>query len=171
MLHNRVSILKWHLFILFIPLLRVIDPCTFDGIIFNGTCYQLISIPPVIYAHHQGHSSFFVGRVVRGGSPKWPGALVFRGGYHPHKTSCKSTVGANRLAGPIISWTDHYLSVNNSPIIIWPKKWEHQERRYSPYIGPNTCQLATVTVGRPSRVNVQETENSICPWSCWSFSH
>ena len=68
-----------------------------------GLRYQLISVPPVIYAHHQGHSSFFVGRVVRGGSPKWPGALVFRGGYHPHKTTCKSTVGANRLAGPIIS--------------------------------------------------------------------
>ena len=63
---------------------------------------QFISTPPVIYAHHQGHSTFFVGRDVRG-SPKWPGALVFRGRYHPHKTSCKSTVGANRLAGPIIS--------------------------------------------------------------------
>ena len=49
------------------------------------------------------------------------GALVFRGGYHPHKTSCKSTVGANRLAGPIISGTDHYLSINNSPINNWPK--------------------------------------------------
>ena len=49
-----------------------------------GLRYQPISIPPVIYAHHQGHLSFFVGRVVRGGSPKWPGALVFRGGYHPH---------------------------------------------------------------------------------------
>ena len=46
---------------------------------------------------------FFVGRDVRGGSPKWPGAFVFRGGYHPRKTSCKSTVGANRLAGPIMS--------------------------------------------------------------------
>ena len=55
-------------------------------------------------------------------------------------------------------------------LVFGQKKWEHQERRFSPYIGPNTCQLATVTVGRPSRVNVQETDNSICPWSCWSFS-
>ena len=38
-------------------------------------------------------------------------------------------------------------------------------------IGPNTCPLATVTVGRPSRVKVQETDNSLCPWSCWSVSH
>ena len=126
---------------------------------------------------------FFVGRDVRGGSPKWPGAFVFRGGYHPRKTSCKSTVGANRLAGPIMSWTDHYLSVNDSPICIWPKMrtsgaaffafLRHNElqckRTFT--IGPNTCQLATVTVGRPSRVNVQETNNSLCPWSCWSFSH
>ena len=70
------------------------------------------------------------GRDVRGGSPKWPVAFVFPGGYHPRKTSCKSTVGANRLAGPIMSsghdlnWQlsrDHYLSVNDSPICIWPK--------------------------------------------------
>ena len=37
MLHNRVSLLKWHLFILSIPLLSVIGPCALDGIIFNGT--------------------------------------------------------------------------------------------------------------------------------------
>ena len=133
MLHNRESILKWHLFILFIPLLRVIDPCTFDGIIFNGTtlptyinttCYLCSS--PGALKFFLLVESFEVDR--RNGR----GALVFRGVYHPHKASCKSTVGANRLAGPIISWTDHYLSVNNSPISIWPKKWEHQERRYSP---------------------------------------
>ena len=81
-----------------------------------------------LYQHHllsmfitRGTQLFFVGRDVRGGSPKWPRALVFRGGYPPRKTSCKSTVGANRLAGPIISWADHYLSFNNSPISIWPK--------------------------------------------------
>ena len=128
MLHNRVSILKWHLFILSIPLLRVIDPCTFDGIIFNGTT---LPIPPVILLITRGTQLFFIGRDVRGGSPKCPGAFVFRGGYHPRKTSCKSTVGANRLAGPIMSWTDHYLSVNDSPICIWPK-WERPERRSSP---------------------------------------
>ena len=40
MLHNRVSLLKWHLFILSIQLLRVIGPCTFDGTIFNGTALR-----------------------------------------------------------------------------------------------------------------------------------
>ena len=125
-------------------------------------CYQFIPTPPVIYAHHQGHSTFFLvemfevdrrngrgylyfGVVVVLRSPihanepsEYNGMLyrtsnrvlnngikviilicmdgtsqyhhyLFRGGYHPRKTSCESTVGANRLAGPIISWTDHYL--------------------------------------------------------------
>ena len=40
MLHNPVSLLKWHLFILSIQLLRVIGPCTFDGTIFNGTALR-----------------------------------------------------------------------------------------------------------------------------------
>ena len=139
-----------------------------------------------LYQHHllyclsPGALNFFffvvVGRDVRGGSPKWPGAFVFRGGYHPRKTSCKSTVGANRLAGPIMSWTDHYFSVNDSPICIWPKMRTSGAAFFAflthIYYRPNhTCQLATVTVRRPSRVNVQETNNSLCPWSCWSFSH
>ena len=70
-----------------------------------GLRYQFISTPPVILLITRGTQLFFfvVGRDVRGGSPKWPGAFVFRGGYHPRKTSCKSTVGANRLAGPIMS--------------------------------------------------------------------
>ena len=158
MLHNRVSILKWHLFILSIPLLRVIDPWTFDGIIFNGTTLPIYINTTCYIAYHQGHSTFFVGRDVRGGSPKWPGASVFRGGY-PRKTSCKSTVGANRLAGPIMSWTDHFLSVNDSPICIWKKMRTSGAAFFAflthIYYRPNTCQLATVTVGRPSRVNVQ----------------
>ena len=140
-----------------------------------GLRYQFISTPPVIYAHHQGYTTFFVGRDVRGGSSKWPGALVFQGGYHPHKT-CKSTVGANRLAGPIISWTDHYLSVNNSPISIWPKN--ENIRSGVLHLPQAQCKrtftirpTCNVTVGCPSRVNVQETDNSLCFWSCWSFSH
>ena len=68
-----------------------------------GLRYQFMSTPPVILLITRGTQLFFVGRDVRGGSPKWPGASVFRGGYHPRKTSCKSTVGANRLAGPIMS--------------------------------------------------------------------
>ena len=128
MLHNRVSILKWHLFILSIPLLRVIDPCTFDGIIFNGTTLPIYinTTPPFILLITRGTQLFFVGRDVRGGSPKWLGAFVFRGGIILVKhLVLKSTVGANRLAGPIMirfmSWTNHYLSVNYSPICIWPK--------------------------------------------------
>ena len=80
-----------------------------------GLRYQFISTPPVILLITRGTQLFFlfcfvfVGRDVRGGSPNWPGrAFVFRGGYHPRKTSpgktsCKSTVGANRMAGPIMS--------------------------------------------------------------------
>ena len=41
MLHNRVSLLKWHLFILSIQLLRVIGPCTSNGTIFNGTALPI----------------------------------------------------------------------------------------------------------------------------------
>ena len=69
MLHNRVSILKWHLFILSISLLRVIGP------------YQFLSTPPVIYAHHQGHSTFFCWYRCSGWIAEMAGALVFRGGY------------------------------------------------------------------------------------------
>ena len=58
MLHNRVSILKWHLFILSIPLLRVNDPCAFDGIIFNGTALPIYINTTCYIAYHQGHSTF-----------------------------------------------------------------------------------------------------------------
>ena len=59
-------------------------------------------------------------------------------------------------------------------LFVFGQKWERVLRLQfltHIYYRPNTCQLATVTVGRPSRVNVQETNNSLCPWSCWSFSH
>ena len=59
-----------------------------------GLRYQFISTPPVILLITRGTQLFFVGRDVGGGSPKWPGAFV---------KHCKSTVGANRLAGPIMS--------------------------------------------------------------------
>ena len=98
MLHHRVSLLKWHLFILSIPLLRVIGSCIFDGIIFNGITLPIFINTTCYLCSSPEHSTLFVGRDVRGGSPKWSGALVFRGGYYPRKTSCKSTVGANRLA-------------------------------------------------------------------------
>ena len=104
------------------------------------------------------------------------GAFVFRGGYHPRKTSCKSTVGANRLAGPIMSWTDHYqwqsylYLAKNENVRSGVLRLPQAQCKRTFTIGPNTCQLATVTVGRPSRVNVQETNNSLCR-SCWSSSH
>ena len=56
-----------------------------------GHRYQFISTPPVILLITRGTQLFVVvvvGRDVRGGSPNWPGRVfVFRGGYHPPKTS------------------------------------------------------------------------------------
>ena len=101
MLHNHVSLLKWHLFILSIQLLSVIGPCTSDGIIFNGTalpiditttCHLWLSPGALNFFFF----FFFVGRDVRVGSLKWPGALVFQGRYRPHKTSCKMTFKSHR---------------------------------------------------------------------------
>ena len=62
MLHNYSEfILKWHLFILFIPLLRVILTHVHLMELFSmGLRYQFISIPSDTYAHHQGHSLFLL---------------------------------------------------------------------------------------------------------------
>ena len=128
MLHNSVSLLKWHLFILSISLLRVIGPCTFDGNIFNGTtlpiditttCYLWPSPGALIFVCL--FVCLFVCRDVRGGSPKWPGHLYFGVDiilvkHHEINNGCKQA--------PIISWTGHYLSVNNSPI--WQKKKKNE---------------------------------------------
>ena len=59
MLHNRVFILKWHLFILSIPLLRVIDPCTFDGIIFNRTTLPIYINTTCYLCSSPGALNFF----------------------------------------------------------------------------------------------------------------
>ena len=98
MLHNRVSLLKWHLFILSIQLLRVIGPCTSDGIIFNGTALPIdITTTCHLWLSPRAlNFFFFFGRDVRVGLLKWPGALVFRGRYRPHKTSCKMTFKSHR---------------------------------------------------------------------------
>ena len=163
MLHNRVSILKWHLFILSIPLLRVIDPCTFDGIIFNGTTLPIIYINTTCYldAHHQGHwQLFFVGRDVRGGSPKWH--LYFGDIILVKHHVNQQWVHTGWLVPSSAELTTIFPSMtNDSPICIWPKMktsgaaffalLRHNVNAHT--IGPNTCQLATVTVGRPSRVN------------------
>ena len=78
MLHNRVSLLKWHLFILSIQLLRVIGKCTSDGIIFNGTALPIdITTTCYLWLSPGALNSFFVGRDVRVGSLKWPGHLYF----------------------------------------------------------------------------------------------
>ena len=60
-----------------------------------GPRYQFISTLPVIYAHQHGHSTFFVGRDVRSGSPKWPGAVLYFGvdiiliKHHVINSGCK----------------------------------------------------------------------------------
>ena len=103
MLHNRVSLLKWHLFILSIQLLRVIGrrPCTSDGTIFNGTALPIDIITTCNLWLSPGALNYFVVVVVVGsddrvGSLKWPRALVFRGRYRPRRTSCKMTFKSHR---------------------------------------------------------------------------
>ena len=71
MLHNRVSLLKWHLFIRSIPLLRVIGPCTFDGNIFNGTVLPIDITTTCYLWPSPGALNFFVGRDVR--ADRWNG--------------------------------------------------------------------------------------------------
>ena len=116
MLHNRVSILKWHLFILSIPLLRVIDPCTFDGIIFNGTTLPIYINTTCYIAYHQGHSTFFLlVEMFEVDRRNGRGHLYFGVDIILVKTSCKSTVGANKQAG----WSHHELN--------WPlsfRQWQ-----------------------------------------------
>ena len=98
MLHNRVSLLKRHLFILSIQLLRIIGPCTSDGIIFNGTALPIDITTTCHLWLSPGALNFFFffRRDVRVGSLKWPGAFVFRGRYRPRKTSCKMTFKSHR---------------------------------------------------------------------------
>ena len=176
MLHNRVSILKWHLFILSIPLFRVIDPCTFDGIIFNGTTLPIYINTTCYIAYHQGHSTFFllvelfeVDRRIGRGHLYFGVDIIL----------VKHFVNQQwvQTCWLVPSWAElTTIFPSMTVLFVFGQKWERPERRSSPssrtfYYRPNTCQLATVTVGRPSRVKVQETNNSLCPWSCWSFSH
>ena len=81
-LHNRVSLLKWHLFILSIPLLRVIGPCTFDGIIFNWTALP-IDITTTCYLWlPPGHSTFLL--VEMFGADCWNGQGCKEAGWSHH---------------------------------------------------------------------------------------
>ena len=95
MLHNRVSLLKWHwLFILSIPFWELSAHVHFDGIIFNGTTLSIDTTTTYYLWPSPGALNFVVvvvARDIRGGSPKWPWGLVFRSKYHPRKTSCKGT--------------------------------------------------------------------------------
>ena len=102
MLHNRVSLLKWHLFILSIQLLSSYWPVYIWWNYFQWDCvtdryhYHLSSMAITRGTQLFFFFFFFFGRDVRVGSLKWPGALVFRGRYRPRKTSCKMTFKSHR---------------------------------------------------------------------------
>ena len=96
----------------------------------------------------RGTQVFFVGRVVRGGSLKWPGALVFRGGYHPHKehhVNQQWVVHTGWLIPSSAELTTIFPSI--TVLLVFGQKNENIRSGviHLP-IGPNTCQLATVTV-------------------------
>ena len=172
MLHNRVSILKWHLFILFIPLLRVIDPVyiwwnyfqwdyvtnlyqyhLLSMLITRGTqVFLLVELFEVDRRNGRGHLYF--------------GVTIILIKHHVNQ----QWVQTGWLVPSSAELTTIFPSI--TVLLVFGQKNENIRTGviHLP-IGPNTCQLATVTVGRPSRVNVQETDNSICPWSCRSVSH
>ena len=177
MLHNRVSILKWHLFILSIPLLRVIDPCTFDGIIFNGTTLPIYINTTCYIAYHQGHSTFFLlVEMFEVDRRNGRGHLYFGVDIILVKHLVNQQWVQTGWLVP--SWAElTTIFPSMTVLFVFGQKMRTSGAAFFAflthiYYRPNhTSQLATVTVGRPSRVNVQETNNSLCPWSCWSFSH
>ena len=128
-----------------------------------GLRYQLISIPPVIYAHHQGHSSFLLVEFFEVDRRNGRGHLYFRVAIIliKHHVS-QQWVQTGWLVPSSAELTTIFPSI--TVLLVFGQKNENIRTGviHLP-IGPNTCQLATVTVGRPSRVNVQETDNSICP--------
>ena len=134
MLHNRVSILKWHLFILSIPLLRVIDPCTFDGIIFNGTIrYQFISTPPVQYCLSPGALNFFFFLVEM--------FEVDRRNGRGHLYSGVDIILVKHLVNQqwvqtgwlVPSWAElTTIFPSMTVLFVFGQKWERPERRSSP---------------------------------------
>ena len=89
-LHNRVSLLKSRTFPFLFHCWEFLAHAHFDGIIFNGTTLSIDTTTCYLWPS-PGALNFFFARDVQGGSPKWPGALVFRGGSHPRKTPRERT--------------------------------------------------------------------------------
>ena len=162
MLHNRVSLLKWHLFILSIQLLRVIGPCTSDGIIFNGTvlpiditttCHLWLSPGALNFFFLFSFLFFFFLLVEMFGSDRWNG----RGHLY---------FGADIvLVKHHVKWlSNHTVSTYfpdgyTNPIRLFQSRFVHHN-----LLGGGG--ISILTVGRPPPpVNVQETDNSLCPWS------
>ena len=152
MLHNRVSLLKWHLFILSIQLLSVIGPCTSDGIIFNGTALPIDITTTCHLWLSPGALNFFFfffGRDVRVGLLKWPGHLYFGADIvlvkHHVKWLSNHTVSTY--------FPDGYTN----PIRFFQSRFVHHN-----LLGGG---ISILIVGWPPPVNVQETDNSLYPWS------
>ena len=133
----------------------------FNGVIFIGTTLLIYINTTCYLCSSPGALNFFLlVEIFEVDRQNGQGHLYFGVDIILIKHLCKSKVGASRLDGPIISCTDHCLSVNNSPICIWPKNenvrsgvlhLSQAQCKRTFTIGPNTCQLAIATVGRPGK--------------------
>ena len=91
MLHNRVSLLKWHFIHPFCSIVESYWPMYIWWNYFQWDCvtdryHHHLSSVAINLAYHPGPSTFFVGRDVRVGSLKWPGAPDGRGHQMMHVT-------------------------------------------------------------------------------------
>ena len=90
---------------------------------------------------------FFVCRDVRVGSLKWPGALVFRGRYRPRNVK--------RLSNHTVS--TYFPDGYTNPIRLFQSRFVHHN-----LLGGGDFDFDRRAI---PPVNVQETDNSLCPWS------
>ena len=137
MLHNRVSILKWHLFILSIPLFRVIDPCTFDGIIFNGTSLPIYINTTCYLCSSPGDTQLFLLLLVEmfeldrrnGRGHLYFGVDIILVKHHVNQ----KWVQTGWLVPSSTELTTIFPSM--TVLFVFGQKWERPERRSSPSSG------------------------------------
>ena len=135
-----------------------------------GLRYQFISTPPVILLITKGTQLFLLVEMFEVDRRNGRGHLYFG----VDNSGCKQAGWSHHeLNWPLSfrQWQSYLYLAKNENVRSGVLRLPQAQCKRTFTIGPNTCQLATVTVGHPARVNVQETNNSLCPWSCWSFSH